>query len=233
MSTELIEKTDQILANARIPERHSDFQIEKFLIGKEPTAQSQLWQITKELRARQDTREALVDQIEETEDVIDELQIKLNIRRGLIVQDEPEELKNIQIRRLQRQKRSAERSLEKLKMKYRYLLEEMRCLVAGYEKITAHVGPMKSFDDEQAQREYWNEKLLEEFNLRVIFQRPLDNEFVRTVMALDDDAPVKRHVSGLIQQIQTQMIADQNRQLAAKQALDQQPQVVVKPKIQG
>jgi hypothetical protein len=83
------------------------------------------------------------------------------------------------------------------------------------------IGEMKPMDDEQAQKEMWNEKLLEDFHLRVILQRPLDAEFVKTVMCIHDDAPVKKQVVSLIDSIQKQLVAEKKaRQL---------PQVEVKP----
>ena len=42
MSTELIEKVETILNKVDLPDRHTFFQLEKFVIGKEPTVQAQL-----------------------------------------------------------------------------------------------------------------------------------------------------------------------------------------------
>jgi hypothetical protein len=69
----------------------------------------------------------------------------------------------------------------------------------------------------------WNEKLLEEFNLRLILQRPLDPEFIKTVLCLHDDAPVKKQVVTVIENIQKNLIAERS---AGKK-----PQVEGKPKI--
>ena len=86
----------------------------------------------------------------------------------------------------------------------------MNYLLVGYEKIISTYGDLKSLDDEQSQKEMWNEKLLEEFNLRIILQRPLDPEFVRTVMCLHDDSSVKKQVINLVQNIQKQMISERS-----------------------
>jgi hypothetical protein len=241
MSTEVINKAQEIIASVEIPERHSYFQIEKFMIGSQPTAQAQLWQITREVKTRLENVQAITLQIEETNDVIEELGIKI-----LLKEIEIERLKNtnadskeselitggikIEIRKLRRSQQSARESVEKLEKKVKYIIEEVSCLTKGYDAIIQHAGPVKSWDDQEAQKEMWNEKFLEEFNLRVILNRPLETEFVKSVLSLDDDAPVKKHVIGLIERIQKQMISEQKRLEAANAAL--KPQVEVKAKIQ-
>lgn len=235
MSTDLIEKVDSILEKVKLPERHSFFQIEKFMVGKEPTAQSQLWAIVRELEARRDTMEAYKKDLADAEDSIELFDIKMErISRAI-----REEAKNegiytdlniqeneINIRKLQRDKDALIKAARKVNEKLKYLMEEMAYLLTGYEKIVSKFGEMKPFDDEQSQREMWNEKLLEEFNLRVIFQRPFDPEFVRTVMCLHDEAPVKKNVVSLIDNIQKKMIADRSSEA-------KKPSISLVPKITG
>jgi K+/H+ antiporter YhaU regulatory subunit KhtT len=232
MSTELIEKVDGILKNAEMPDRHTFFQIEKFIIGKEPTAQAQLWAIVRELQARRETVEVFQKDLADAEDNLELLDLKIERVNRLIKteaeKNEPFTDLNIQeheinIRKLQREKESLVKSARKANKKLRAILEEMAYLAAGFEKIVSHIGEMRPIDDEQAQKEMWNEKLLEEFNLRVILQRPLDPEFIKTVMCLHDDAQVKKHVVALIGQIQEKMLADR------KQA--QKPQIEAKAKM--
>ena len=110
----------------------------------------------------------------------------------------------------------------KVRNKLKCVLEELAFLTAGYDKIVKNYGEMKPLDDDEAQREMWNEKLLEEFNLRVVLQRPLEPEFVRTVLCLGDDAPVKQHVIKMLENIQAKMLSK------AKP-----PQVEVKANISG
>jgi hypothetical protein len=101
----------------------------------------------------------------------------------------------------------------------------MGYLLAGYEKTVANYGDLKPLDDEQAQKEMWNEKLLEEFNLRLILQRPLDPEFIRTVLCLHDEAPVKRQVINLVENIQKQMIAERSA-IPTKQIQEEKPKTL-------
>lgn len=218
MSTEieeLIVKADGILKEADLPDRHSFFQIEKFIIGKEPTVHAQLWQIIREIQSRTETFDSLQNQLEDAEDNLElfDVQIEkmnreirqLSEKNELMVDLEIQE-REINIRKLQREKKSLVRASSKVRHKFKCLIEELSFLVAGYEKIVANYGELKAFDDDEAQKDMWNEKLLEEFNLRVILQRPLDPEFIKTVMCLGDDAPVKQHVTKMIDSVQKQMI---------------------------
>jgi hypothetical protein len=235
MSTELMEKADEILNKVELPDRHSFFQIEKFMVGKEPTAQAQLWAISREIGVRKETIDQLDKELADAEDSLELFDIRterLNRAiREMAKLKEPDIDLNIQeheinIRKLMREKESLIKAARKVNKRRKCVMEELAYLVAGYEQIVEKIGDMKPYDDEESQKEMWNEKLLEEFNLRIILQRPLDPEFVRTVMCLHDEAPVKKHVVSLIENIQQKMLAE--RQVQAKR-----PSVEVRPRIVG
>tara|TARA_Y100000034_G_scaffold135846_1_gene209436 strand:- start:1202 stop:1891 length:690 start_codon:yes stop_codon:yes gene_type:complete len=226
MSTELIEKVDTILKNAEMPDRHTFFQIEKFIVGKEPTAQGQLWQITRELQARQETADSYGKDLKDAEDNLELFDIRierLNREIRQMAEEEGADLeiqeREINIRKLQRDKEALIKSAQKVNKKLKCILEEMSFLTVGYEKIVEHVGEAKPLDDEGAQKEYWNEKLLEEFNLRVILRKPLDPEFVKTVMAIHDDATVKQHVTAALEGIQQEMIEQRQKAIESRKQL--------------
>lgn len=223
MSTELIEKVDEILNKSELPDRHTFFQIEKFLIGKEPTGQSQLWQIVRELKARKETVDSYTKQLEDSEDEMELFDIQIQkcereLRKLSKVTENAEELNvdlrileyEINIRKAQREKEQLVKAAKKVKQKLKNVMEEMSYLTHGFERVSAVVGEMKPLDDDVSQREYWNEKLLEEFNLRVLFNKPIDPEFVKTVLALDDDSPIKNHLVGMINKIQNKMLEEKN-----------------------
>ena len=86
-------------------------------------------------------------------------------------------------------------------------MEEIVFLVCAYDAIVAKIGDMKPMDDEEAQREMWNEKLIEELNLRVILQRPVDAELVRTIMCLPEEIQVKKTLTQLLEARQQQMLS--------------------------
>lgn len=237
MSTELIEKVDSILKKSDMPDRHTFFQIEKFIVGKEPTAQGQLWQITRELQARRETVDSYKKDLLDSEDNLELFDIKIDragreIRELANVDAEYTDLeireREINIRKLQRDKDALVKSARKVNKKMKCVKEEMEFLAAGHKRIEEIVGESKPLDDEVAQKEYWNEKLLEEFNLRIILKRPLDPDFVKTVMALHDDALVKKHLTSALEGIQQQMI--EQRQAPP---VDKRPKAEVKAHTQG
>jgi hypothetical protein len=232
MSTELITKAKEILKTVDFPERHTFYQIEKFIIGKEPTAQAQMWAIIREIQARVETIDQFKKDLFDAEDNIELFDVKIERLdrsiRELSENNEPNVDLNIKeyeinIRKLQRDKDSLVLSAQKVNKKMKSLLEEIDFLLKGYQEIEKTHGPVKPLDDEQSQKEMWNEKLLEEFNLRLILQRPLDPEFIKTVLCLHDDAPVKKQVVTVIENIQKNLIAERS---AGKK-----PQVEAKPKI--
>ena len=83
--------------------------------------------------------------------------------------------------------------------------EEINFLVQAHEDLSK-IEEMKSFDDVEAQKEYWNQKLLEEFNLSVLLSNPLNPDLVKTILALDDASPVKHHVVNILEQTRKSMI---------------------------
>lgn len=234
MSRELIEKMNTILTETELPERHTFFQIEKFIIGKEPTHQGQIWQIIRELKARQESVGNIQLELDQATDDLELFDIKIErISRELLKAEENSltdlDIKELElgIRKLQREKKALEKSMGKARQTMKYTLQEVNYLIAGYERLLQEVGKVKPIDDEQAQAELWNEKLLEQFNLRILLKNPIDSELVKTIMALDDNTPVKKHVAAILQRAQQRMLIEMQ---ATEQALVQAP---VKPKIEG
>lgn len=216
---ELMERVQTILDKVDLPDRHSFFQIEKFIIAKEPTAQGQLWQIVREMQSRIETIDSYQKQLENAEDDLELFDIKIE-RLGeeirLIAQETiADPVKGsirqlnireheVNIRKLQREKGVLVDSAQAAAKKLKSVLEELSFLLMGFEKITKEHGPVIQWDDTKAQKEYWNEKLLEEFNLRLLLNRPLDPEFVKTTMCLGEDTSVQQQMTKLLQQIQDQ-----------------------------
>ena len=231
MSEELINRVESILNKVDLPDRHTFFQLEKFVIGKEPTAQSQLWQIVREMQARMETIDTFRHQLEQAEDSLEIFDIKIERENRLLRRhssSEGEDLDlflrelEINIRKLQREKEALILSSRKATRKLKFVLEELAFLDESYHKIVNKCGEVKPMDDEAAQNEMWSEKLLEDFNLRVILGRPLETEFVKTVMCLPDDSPVKKHVVKMLEVIQARMLM-QNKK----------PEIDTKAKITG
>lgn len=238
MSIELTERVEEILKKAQMPNRHTFYQLQKFVIGKEPTGQSQLWQIVRELEARMETVYCYRKDLADAEDnlelfdlKIERLDREIRMFAGISEEDNPVvdldiKEREINIKKLQREKESLAKAARQVNKKLTATLEEMHFLVQAFDAIVEQIGEMKPLDDEAAQREMWNEKLLEEFNLRILLQRPLDPELVRTIMCLHDGAVVKQHLTKTLEAKQRAMIEQ-----AAEQQRLQKPQVEVKAKV--
>jgi hypothetical protein len=218
MSTELSTKMKTILDDAQLPERHTFFQIQKFIIGKEPTIQAQLWQIVRELRARNDSYEAMELQIQELEDDLALLDIesKEMVKFGEFKNPLEEEKYRIHVRKQARRRRSMESSKAKIEIKLKNLSEEIGYLVQCFEVISEREA-MKPLDDYESQKTYWDQKMIEEFGLRKLLQRPLDVDFVRTVLALDDDMEIKKQVVGLLTRTQQRLLEQRTPPKAIKE----------------
>jgi len=240
MSTELIAKTNEILEKVELPDRHSFFQLQKFVIGKEVTGHAQLWQIVRELQSRKETVDCYGKDLKDAEDNLElfDLRIERMDREihtlAKIETEEPVEIdldikeREINIRKLQREKQALVQSAQKVNKKLKYILEEMDFLTRAYDAVVAQLGDIKPLDDEQAQKEMWNEKLLEEFNLRIILQKPLDPELVKTILCLDDDSSVKQHLTEALEARQKNMIAQGKAQQKKLQQPKVKPQARVK-----
>lgn len=239
MSTEeLLTKTQEILNKVKLPDRHSFFQLEKFVIGKEPTGNAQVWQIVRELDARHETVDAYKKDLADAEDNLELFDIRIErtdieIRKlAKLDLEEPStrdldiKEREINIRKLQREKEALIKASQKVKKKFEYVLEEMNFLVSAFDSVVEHLGEIKPLDDREAQKEMWNEKLLEEFNLRILLQRPLDPELVRTIMCLPDGSSVKDHLTKMLEARQQHMM-----EMGAKQKKLVQPQVEPKARV--
>jgi hypothetical protein len=220
MSSELLQKVDAILDQTEIPERHTFFQIKNFIIGKEYTVQGQLWQVVRELKARKESLDALELQIADAEDNVELIDIDIeDLNSELEIHSDGKALlrirrREIRTRKLEREKAALLKNVQSLKNKVKYLLEEVTYLVGAFETLS-RVEQIKAIDDVGAQKQYWNEKLATHLNLKLLLKNPLDADFVNTILALDDDAPVKQHMLGMLDRVQKLMIEERDRQRAA------------------
>jgi hypothetical protein len=216
MSSELLTKVESILKSSELPERHTSFQIEKFIIAKEPTIQGQLWQIVREVRARYESLEAMELQLKDMEDDAAIIDIRIVRLHGKTFSDELQNKeKEIRIRKLERSRTSLSASREKLMLKMRYVMEELRIFVHAFDHLSK-TEKMKPLDDVQSQRQYWNEKFAEELNLRLLLNGRLDAELVRSVMVFDDAMPVKKQLAATLESAQRMQIERRDRLLAEK-----------------
>lgn len=207
---------DEVLKR-EITSRHSFFQLKYFVIGKEPTYQAKMWQCLRELKARKDSLTAIDFEIENTKDNIELLEIQIEEHNTILPPWNTENLQGadyshpddrkhaIKIRQLERHLKSTEHSLVQLEERKKWLLQEAQFFLEFYKSLEK-VEALKDFDDLDAQKEYWGEKLSQKINLKMLMQSPLDIEMIETIIALPDDIPVKKQIVGRLNTMQDQLL---------------------------
>lgn len=206
----LIEEIQDVLKN-EVSCRHSYFQLRYFLIGKEPTNQSKMWQCLRELKTRHESLSNLDLEREETKDRIELLDISIEKLEedNPYLQDVKASIKNretiIKIRQIQRQKTAAQASLSSLEERKKWLEEESRFFLETFKNIQK-VEPLKSFDDLESQKQYWGEKLSQKLNLKMLTNNQLDSELIETIVALPDDVPLKKQTLATLNVRHSQML---------------------------
>lgn len=222
MSSELMRKIDDVLDTADVPERHTYFQMKHFIVGKEPTIQGQLWQVVRELRSRRETLEAMTEQLADLEDDISLCHMRIvNIRTEMTQLEEANQARTergIALNKAERQRRAMYRTKTSLEHKIVYLSQEIAYLLGAFETLSK-AEPIKPLDDIDAQQQYWNEKFTEELNLRLLLGKPLDPDFVRTIMSLDENSLVKQQMTKILTKVQEEMIAQKARQMTTQNGM--------------
>lgn len=193
--SDLIKKIDETLpSNIEIVNRHSYFQLQYFLIGKEPTNQAKMWQCLRELQSRKDNLENIDIQIQEFYDDIELeklriLEIEKKEDAGVLCEIESKRF-SIAKNKVKRKIFSIEKSLKDLIRKKKDIEEECEFFIKTFKNISS-LEPLKHFDDLDSQKNYWGTKLLEKINLKLILNNSIDAELVETILSLPDDVPIK------------------------------------------
>lgn len=198
--SKLVDEIKNVINQQEINSRHSYFQLKYFLIGKEPTIQSKMWQCLRELKTRHESVASMNLELEELKDKIKLLDIGVKrIRHDMektVLEDKishelfTEECE-IKIRQLNRQKNSMEINLVEIMDRKRCVLEESKFFLVSLKNFL-QVEPLRHFDDLEAQKEYWHEKLTQKVNLKMLTQGNVDTELVETIVALPDDIKIKQ-----------------------------------------
>jgi hypothetical protein len=217
MSSELINKADEILGTHSLADRHSYFQLKNYIIGKEHTLHGKMWQCIRELKTRRDSIDAIKLQIEDVNDKLELIDIKkekhaiaikiLNSGESTTTELDNREYE-IQLRQMSRDYAQLEKNGADLVDKMKSIQEEINYFIQAFEALNK-MGDWKEFDDEKAQEAYWNAKLDHELNMRLVLGQPIDIELGRTIEALEDKSPVKQKLMGIINE----------RQLLAKEQM--------------
>jgi len=215
VSSDLLAKMDALLQN-EVVSRHSYFQLKYFIIGKEPTHQSKLWQCLRELKSRHESIRAIILELDDVNDKLSLLDIeedRLQLKKSEPIstacfEQQCQELErreyDIKIRRLKRQRAALVENALQLRERLKNNEEEARFFIQAFEALERKE-KLKPYDDLEAQKEYWNARLTQDINMRVLLQNPVDVELMKTVLALNNDAPIKQQALHILESRQRQL----------------------------
>lgn len=193
-------EVNKVLSEQEISQRHSYFQLKYFLIGKEPTVQSKMWQCLREMKNRNDTAKNIELETEDLKDKLELLDISVErIRHDMENIQITDQVSNnlymreceIKIRQFGRQKKSLEQNIKEIEERKKSISEECRFFLETYKNLLK-IEPLKHFDDLEAQKQYWHERLTQKVNLKMLTQNSIDTELIETIVALPDDVKIKQ-----------------------------------------
>ncbi len=214
MSSKIRKEMNVLLKNETV-DRHSFFQLKYFVIGKEPTIQSKMWRCLRELKSRKEQLDALEMEIDDANDrnllVDQEIEIlnlygkaehtAFGVESTEAVKGQHKRETEIEIRRKKREKHKLENDIAELQKKSKYTEEEAEFFIKAYESLSKKE-KLKPFDDFESQQEYWDEKLSQEINLKLLLQQPLDLEVVKTALSLGDGSSIKQEILNILDESQ-------------------------------
>lgn len=164
------------------------FQLQFFVIGKEPTNQAKLHKCIQEINDRKRSMRNVELEIEELLDIntlhnmdIDRLKTVTAIE------------KDIKIRQIERKIKANELQIESLKKNKENWEEEIKFIQSMYDQISTKE-QLKPWNNYDVQLEYWSEKIANEIKSRILMNSPVDIEVIKTAMSLPDQAPIKKQL---------------------------------------
>lgn len=207
----LMSDISEVLKN-EVAERHSYFQMKYFIVNKEPTHQSKMWQCIREIKARYESLLAVDMEVEDSKENLELMQMDIDtlgsaLEKKKSLGKSQKSLRRTEIRlsKARRQRLAASRNLEALEKKRKNLEEEAAFFVAAFRSLQS-AEPLRNFDDIDAQKQYWGEKLLQKINLKMLLQSHVETELIETVLALPDDIPIKEQTIRNLDTCHKQMV---------------------------
>ena len=226
-NTNILTQMNEIL-NYEMAERHSYFQMKYFIVNKEPTTQSKMWQCLREIKSRYESLQALDLEIDESKDNLELIDININKMTAIydkkVSMGKPSDslkISEIKLRKAKRQRVMADKNIETLVKKKKNLEEEANFFVLSFRNLEV-VEPLKVYDDLESQKQYWGEKLLQKINLKMLLQSQVDTELIETVLALPDDIPIKGQTVKNLDSMHKKMIQMKSQ---AEQAISQKQEL--------
>ena len=203
----------QILENVKPKRRHSYYQLKHFVIGKEVSIQAKLRKCLLELDSRSNALEQMFMSLEDEQDNLMILELEIEEYSNQVVEKETieEKKKQIKRRKLMRRASQCKNLIEEIGQKITECEEEMRFLLHAFKEISK-IEELQPFDDLDTERAIWDEKYAEELQLRVLTNRPLDVDFVRSCLCMDTSSSVKQEMHKLLGQIEKQLKSEKFEQ---------------------
>ncbi len=169
------------------------FQLNFFVIGKEPTLQAKMHKCLQEIKERRNSIKSVELEIDELQDVNSLFELDKSKQKN--------EEGIIRVRQIDRKIQANKAQIENLKGKIHSWTEEIKFLKHLYDQIEIKV-PLKSWDDYDVQLEYWSEKMAQEIRSRLLLNAPVDIEVIKTAMALPDQAPIKKQLLDHVKELE-------------------------------
>lgn len=166
--------------------RPSLFQLNFFLLGKEPTIQAKLKRCVDELRVRRESLSAAKLELDELNDQIELLEIDKD--REIL-----DAKKEIYARQIDRKINHIRTQMDKVGQRIHGMEEECVFFVNAYDALSEKEAP-RPWDDDEVQLEYWSEKYRREIQDRRYFNKPIDIEIIKSIMALPDQSSAKKEL---------------------------------------
>jgi hypothetical protein len=216
---------DAVLSND-VVNRHSLFQLKHFVVGKEPTHQSKLWRCLRELQARRESIQAVSVELENGRDELELCDIQLSrLRNKQVVVEDALDMRELVVllRREERRKDSMVRSIDTLRKKLKDAEEEAVFFLKSFQSLE-QLELLQPFDDVGAQQAYWNAKFAEELNLRALMGQPISYDLVKSILSLNNDAPIKMQIVNTLENKQKQML-----QILKEEKNDRHPDIESRP----
>lgn len=208
MSSEIIEQVSKAVGEKGVSGRHTFYQLKHFVLGKELTTQAKMWKCLREMEARVGSAKSMVAGIQEAEDDCRLLAIRAEIlEKKKSKSSLHKEYTAIQRRKLDRKREGLMTAILDMKKRLAETEEEMGFFLGAYRQLEA-IEPIRDHDDPQANADYWDQNFAQELQLRLMLQRPIELELVKSILALGEKSSTRRELVGILEQIQRRAIAE-------------------------
>jgi hypothetical protein len=211
---EIKQKLYQLTDKYKLPSKHSDFQIENFIVGKEVDVNGKIWQCLREISARKDSLEAVELEIQQINDNIELNDIKkqkllLKTIKNNNIKELNEKERQIKLNGYKRNEITFINTLNKLVEKKEGILSETKKFVEIFENLIELNG-YKDFDNDEAQINYWNNKFGYELDVNNLLGYNLNPDLVKSIMALPKNSKLKISLENTIKERQKILLQKNN-----------------------